>query len=172
MARWRLTEPHYLNVPGTEWEYKETDQKTGKQARKVFPVPLLLNPEDPADHNYKAEGVIIVCYADRGMPSDIVFEGPPTPAMEPLDGEARAISAKHASAWVHPIESLQGQGFSQSILADLERQVDEVRKTQLSAATPGVTKAEFDDLKAQMAELMRINTALQTQLSDRPTRRI
>jgi hypothetical protein len=41
MARFRLKDKHYLHVlPGTEWEQKELDQVTGKQARKVYLVPL------------------------------------------------------------------------------------------------------------------------------------
>lgn len=160
MARWKLTEGHYLNVPGTEWEYKETDQKTGRQGRKIFPVPMHLNPEDPGDWNYKEEGVIIVCYADKGMPGDIVFEGPPTPAMEPLDDEARAISAEYGKNWKHPIESLPN-GFSQSILTDLEGQIDDAVRKQVSS--PVVTKSEFDQLKAQLAELMEQNAKLQAQ---------
>lgn len=110
MARWKLTEAHYLNVPGTQWEHKETDRSTGKQARKVFDVPLYLDPEQPADCNYFDDGVgeIIVCYEGKGQPRDIVFEGPPTKAMTPLDAEAEAITAPWREKWLgsDPIESL------------------------------------------------------------------
>src|SRR6266705_1767114 len=105
MARWRLRTGHYLNVPGTEWEYKETDRTTGKTGRKVFAVPMLLDPNDPADHNYPGE-IIVASAEDRAFPRDIIFLGDPTPDMEPIDDEAEAISEALASKWVHPIESL------------------------------------------------------------------
>jgi len=107
MARWRLTSAHYLNVPGTEWEYKETDLNSGRQARRIFPVPMYLNPDWQQDHNYPGE---IIVKQGKGEPRDIIFEGPPTPDMEPLDEEAEAISAKHRPSWIHPIETLDAQG--------------------------------------------------------------
>jgi hypothetical protein len=111
MARWRLINPHYLHVPGTEWEYKETDRSSGKQGRKIFAVPLYLDPRDNADHNYPGE--IIVCDKESPVyPKDILFQsarglrGEPTPEMEPLDDEAVQISRALEHKWVHPIESL------------------------------------------------------------------
>ena len=96
MARWKLIEAHYLNVPGTTWEAKEVDRSTGRQVKKVFNVPLYLDPKDEADWNYRREqdpdlqdGGIIVCLAGKGRPRDIVFEGDPTPCMIPLDDEGR-----------------------------------------------------------------------------------
>src|SRR5712664_1979266 len=75
MARWRLITGHYLNVlidgSPAEWEYKETDRNTGKQARRIFPVPVLLDPNDPADHNHPGE--IIVCHEGAGDRRDIIF---------------------------------------------------------------------------------------------------
>lgn len=51
MARWRLTDKHDLNIPRTEWEYKEIGQ-TGKQKRIGRPVPTYLDPNDPADFTH------------------------------------------------------------------------------------------------------------------------
>ena len=39
MARWRLTDAHYLAVEGTEWEYKEQNRETGRQAPKGLRGP-------------------------------------------------------------------------------------------------------------------------------------
>lgn len=156
MARWRLMQPHYLNVPGTEWEYKETTS-TGKQGRKMFQVPTYLNPNDGSDHNYPGE--IIVCYAGKGHPKDIEFVGPPTPDMEPLDDEAQAINAELAPSWTHPIDALPGNGYSQSILRDFERQMA-AAETRPNVSTSGVSQEKFDELQAQVKALMEQNAAL------------
>lgn len=119
MARWRLLNAHYLKVPGNEWEYKETDRSNGRQIRRAFDVPQFLNPYDPQDWNYKSspdEGEIIVTnQEDSDYTKDYVFLGDPTPDMEPIDDEAKAISASFANQWKHPIESLSGN-YSQSLI--------------------------------------------------------
>ena len=108
MARWRLTKEHYINAHRvgrqTEWERVETDRITGEEARIRYKVPLYCEIDT------------IVCYegseqrGDNGRLGPIIFEGPPTPEMEPLDDEAKQFSESYAKQWVHPIESLPGQG--------------------------------------------------------------
>jgi hypothetical protein len=162
MARWRLTEDHYINASygeeAIEWEYKEIDRITGRERRKRFPVPLFCNVDQ------------IICRPgserrdDNGRVGPIVFEGPPTPGMEPLDDEAREICAQYSAAWKHPIDSLPGQGLSASLLSNLERQLDALAR---NPATPvvasGVSKEEFEQLKEQMAQLMAQNAELQAE---------
>lgn len=160
MARWRLTEPHYLNVPvlpdGTkiEWEHKETAKETGRTKRTLYAVPMLLDPKDPADHNYPGE--IIVALEEGALRGDIIFVGPPTPGMEPLDEEAEAISASHRKRWEHPIESLAPNGaMSEAESAFMERMMSAFGKIAnvTSAVNATVPKAEYDELKERLAKL-------------------
>lgn len=157
MARWRLAAPHYLSVPGTKWEYQETDRTTGRPTRTQFAVPTLLDPSQASDWNYKYnqdEGEIIVCLDGKGEPKDIVFVGEPTPDMVPLDDEAKAISAKMALKWKHPIETLTGP-FADRLLDDLQKQVAEVR------STPSSTKIEgMEELLAAIVQMTKQNQAL------------
>ena len=151
MARWKLKSAHYLNVPGTEWEQKETDQATGRQGRKVFQVPRLLNPEDGGDCNYPGE--IIVCYENKGDPRDIVFIGPPTPEMEPIDAEAKAISKDEEPKWKLPPEMINGEvNYSQSLITNFEKQMAEVANKQNQA----VPRSEIDLLKKQVEDLQKL----------------
>src|ERR1700744_2889293 len=116
MARWRLKGKHYLNIEGVDWEYKETLQN-GKQKRMTLKVPMYLDPEDGSEHNYPGE--IIVAYGDmKHQKLDLIFTGPPTPDMEPIDDEAEEISASHSSNWIHPIDSLEGT-YADAINDDL-----------------------------------------------------
>ena len=155
MARWRLAAPHYLNVEGTSWEYKEVDRTSGRQKRTVFPVPLHLDPDNPSDWNIvrgKDDGEIIV--ADRETaenPKDIVFVGKPTPDMVPLDDEAKAISASMAHEWKHPIESLTGT-YADEMMKDLSTQVEEVRAKGASTQIEGMT-----ELLTAMTAMMKQN---------------
>jgi hypothetical protein len=170
MARWRLKDKHYLAVPGTEWEYKETDSSSGRQGRKIFEVPLLLDPANPSDHNYPGEIVV----ANKPGNRDIVFRGPPTPDMEPLDEDAEKITAKFSKHWIHPIESLPGT-YSESILSDLQRQMDGLAQkvgTPSTLSMHGVSQEDFARLQKQVQELMEKNAELQARDLEKPSRRI
>lgn len=173
MARWRLLNPHYLKVPGTEWEYTEVSRETGKQARVRYPVGLLLNPNDSADHNFPGEIIVAHARADGSKyhRNDIVFEGPPTPDMEPVDEEAEKISEEWRAKWAHPIDSLPGYGdYSQSLLTQFDKEL-----TEAIRRVGGVPKGEnvsvkaedFEDLKKQVATLTKQNALLLGKLTQR-----
>lgn len=168
MARWRLNAAHYLNVPGTEWEYTEISRTSNKQARVRYPVCLFLDPKDGADHNYPGE-IIVAHTADRAFRNDIIFTGPPTPDMEPLDDEAQAITDATAKNWIHPIESLPGQGdYSQSLLRVFEMQMKALAEGKSISPAPNQTVApsEFETLKKQVADLMDANAQLSLKLTE------
>lgn len=180
MARWKLTDAHYLAVPGTEWEYKETNRETGRQARKVYEVPIYLNPKDQADWNYpRDEAIIVANKFDPAYPRDIVFHGTPTPDMEPLDDEATAISDAERSKWIHPIEALN-MTYSESRLSEFERAIAEHTAKSMAAAPSlppnlslsGIDPAAFEKMQQQLATLMEHNAKLEKALSEKPARRI
>lgn len=168
MARWRLLNAHYLNVPDNEWEYKETNRDTGRQVRKVFPVPRLLDTNDQSDYNYPGE-IIVTDGKSHTERKDIIFFGPPTPDMEPLDDEAQAISDAERHKWIHPIESLPGQGYGETLLADLQRQLSAAAALQPTPAVSvkGVDPADFAKLQEQVAALLAQNLELKAQVPER-----
>ncbi len=160
MARWRLTDKHYLNIEGTKWEYTENSRTTGKPVRKVFNVPMYLNPEDPADWNWKHDkdsGEIIVCYAGKGLEKDYVFVGEPQPTIDmlPLDAEAAAISAK-----------INTNQFAQNTLAEggmtgaLLEALGEKLAEATTAATQNNGNANMDKLLETMNAMMQQNATL------------
>lgn len=170
MARWRLTAAHYLNVEGVEWDYVERDQKTNRQRRVHFKVPLHLDPNDPSDHNDKANEWIIVSDGNNPQPRDIIFIGPPTPDMEPMDAEAEAITAQHRVTWdaTHPINSLASNsgGYSQSLLEKFQGEF-EAKLKQSGGTYPtnspyakGIDPSAFEALQTQVAELAKQNSQL------------
>jgi len=169
MARWRLTDGHYLNVPGTEWEYKETDRETQRQVRKVYEIPLYLHPRERSDWNYPQDEAIIVSNRfDKAHPRDYVFVGPPTPDMEPLDEEAEKISQSYrdSGAWTHPIDALN-MTYSQSMLSEFEKQLA-AKMVEITRPTPnmslgGVSPEDFNRLQQQVAQLMEQNAKLQAE---------
>lgn len=172
MARWRLTTQHYLNVPGTKWEYEETNRDTGKRFRKQFDVPTLISPDDPEyqDRN----GDVIVAYEATAQRGDVIFTGPPTPDMEPIDEEASTLTAQWLPNWQHPIESLPAQGgeFTQSLLSSLERQLGEAMKNftppTINTSVAGIDPTEFKAMQDQLAQLMARNAELEAA----PARRV
>jgi len=172
MARWRLLEAHYLNVPGTEWEYKESDRETGRQARRVFAVPLYLNPDIVTDQNDKENGWVVVSHKfDKAHPKDYVFTGPPTPNMEPIDDEAERISQGYIDRgeWKHPIESLN-MTYSQSVLSEFEQKLASMLSGRVdmtpppNVSTAGVSQKQFDELQNTVKQLLEQNASLQNQV--------
>lgn len=152
MARWKLACPHYINSPGTEWEYNET--KNGKVNRKRFVVPRYFNTSDPGDWNNKwgskddEEGEIIVCHAGKGAERDFIFTGDPTPDMIPLDDEAKAISKSFEGRWSYRPETAEND-FSQSLVDKFESAMAEVQTKPVEV--PGMS-----DLVANLAALTQV----------------
>jgi len=178
MARWYLREAHYLNVPGIEWEYKESDRETGRQARRVYPVPLYLDPKDEKDWTDRENGWIVVSHKyDKAHHKDVVFVGPPTPNMEPIDDEAHQITQGYIDrgAWIHPIDSLN-MTYSQSVLSEFEQKLATALANlgrPIEMATPnvsvsGVSQKQFDELQTMVKQLAEQNASLQAQLLEKP----
>ncbi len=175
MARWRLQTSHYINVDqlpdGTkiEWEHKETARETGRMVRKLYPVPMLLDPRDPADHNYPGE-IVVANASSRQYPNDIIFHGDPTQEMEPLDDEAEAIMAPLREKWAHPIDSLPASGgmspaeqtFMQTMMADFAKQVG----AAMPKANSAVPNEEVAELKERLAKLEAMILAQNKPASD------
>jgi hypothetical protein len=166
MARWKLDSAHYLNVPGTQWEQKETARGTGKQIRKTYPVPLYLDPRDPADWNYQPsgdeEGRIIVCHEGMGAARDIVFVGSPTPEMTPIDDEARTISASFT--WANPINEFDaGMTYSEKMLIELQTKV----AGAISTIAPPTIDPALAETLAVMSRVMEQNNQLLASLVTR-----
>lgn len=176
MARWRLTAKHYLNATqdgeASQWVREETNRDTGRTKRQSFNVPLYLDPDDPTMQTPRGSGEIIVAWAGKGYRHDIVFVGQPTAEMEPLDDEAEAITEAERHNWIHPIESLPGQGFEQNLLAMLRKQLEDAMNYRPIATTQpivvqGVDIEEFRKMQEQLAELMAQNLELQAKVVKR-----
>lgn len=144
MARWELATDHYLKVPDCEWEYSETDQETGRTARKRYQIP-----------EYLEKGAI-VCWAGKGERRDHTFIGDPTPDMIPLDDEASEVSTSFESRWAYKPDGAEISS-SQSIvnhIADvMTRPVEIPGLTDLVTAMSAQTKsneAMVDALKIKV----------------------
>ncbi len=171
MARWSLRNPHYLNIPGNEWMQEETDRETGRRNRKIYPVPQLLDPNNPQDQNYRELGQIIVCYEGKGEKRDIIFVGDPTPEMEPMDEEAEQISASYRQRWEHPIDTLPANGgMNEAESAFMKHMMDSFAKSAQPQNT-SVPQADFDALKKQVEELIAQNAELKAQKAPESTAR-
>jgi len=157
-ARWRLTNPHYLNVEtlpdGTdvEWESKETSRENGRTIRKTFKVPMLLTPSEPGDCNYPGE-IIVANAHSTAYPQDYVFFGAPTPEMEPLNDAAQAISDSMRAKWDNPIESLPANGGMNTQEQAFFESMMKAFATQANIPNTSVPKEEYDALKERLAKL-------------------
>jgi polyhydroxyalkanoate synthesis regulator phasin len=158
--RWSLRNAHYLNVEqltdGTrvEWEHKETARETGRTVRKLFPVPMLLDPKEPADCNYPGE--VIVTQRTEGahlLRDDYVFKGEPTPEMEPLNAEAQVISDSLQAKWQHPIDTLPANGGMNEREQAFFENMMKAFTGAASAQNQVVPREQYDELKERLAKL-------------------
>lgn len=165
MARWRVTAKHYINArqfgEPTQWVREETNRDTGRAFRRTFSVPLYIDPEDPICIN-KNVGYCVVATEGTEMPGDIILDGPPTPDMEPLDDEARTITAAESKKWKDPINSLPiqiGEDFGQQLLAMLTSQLNTAGQAS-NTSVKGAGSSELAELKAMIAEQQKQIMAL------------
>ncbi len=155
MARWKLATAHYLNSPGTEWEYNEVNRTTGRPERRKFAVPRYLDPRDPTDWNNRwgsssnEDGEIIVCMEGKGESRDYIFYGDPTPDMIPIDDEATAISASFAELWKYKPDDLPGD-YSQSL-------IDKFQEDMAEVSTKPVQVEGLNELVAAIGTLVKQN---------------
>lgn len=178
MARWKLTESHYLAVPETSWEYSEIDRRTGRPKRTKFPVPLFLDPKsiddlrsygqnNPENPSVDPEDWIMVVTNVKHPQNakDIYFEGTPTPGMFPLDDEAKAITEKHSSGMWSPTKGLnpeaQNESFTSQLVAGLIDKMTEA-KAAAEGAAPAQGMQQFMDT---MAAMMKQQTDIITMLA-------
>jgi hypothetical protein len=167
--RWQLTEPHYLNVPGNKWELEIKNRQNGRSERKQFPVPLHLDPNIESDWNYVdklgnnvIDGKIIVCWEGRGEDKDIIFSGPPTPGMLPLDDEARAESAKFSWTPTQGLDDIsQSNAFSQQLLIKF---TEELKGVSQAPQIEGMS-----EFMKTMAAMMQTQTEILAALVGRQT---
>src|SRR6516164_8837593 len=168
MARWRLTEPHYLYTdPDTVWERLEVDTTTGRQVRKQYVVPAYYHHEIEADWTDKAEKGVFVCDGHNPGRGDIIFKGDPTPGMIAIDDEAKAISAKFRGRWNIPDNIKWGDGQYSSALAD--HFVQEQDKMNMQAVQTNRNLEEY--MKAQglqQAQVIKILEMLANKATGEP----
>lgn len=168
MARWRLIEPHYLKVKGITWEYQETDRATGRQVRKSFPVPQYFHPDTEVDwteRNGRDMGWVVVTDGKNAKPTDIVFEGEPTPGMEALDDEAKAISARYSDKWQQPNRefSIEERGYADRMM---DKFIQEQGKVNLVLAESREAPGMGDFMKA-MTDMMQQNQKIMMMLAEK-----
>src|SRR5215471_7771609 len=162
MARWRLTAKHYINATRygepTQWVREETSRETGRTNRKTYNVPMYLDPDSPADCNYPGE--IIVATQRGSLREDIVVADNfiPTRDMEPLDDEAREISAKYRSgADPMGIEAFPNQGGETYGKKRPQRRPEQRKSARRGAPVANPPNEGRKRIKENLARLMKGN---------------
>lgn len=142
MARWKLREAHYIHGirdgQQTEWVYKEINRANGREIAKKYQVPIHLDPKIEIDWTHREspyeDGYIVVAIAGTHDRKDIIIEEKSvTPGMEPLDDEAREISAR-VLAHIKPIEGGSPDAtYSENLLDKFIQQLAEASSTAVQA---------------------------------------
>jgi hypothetical protein len=168
MARWKLSEPHYIDalppdLDAVEWEYRETDRQTGRERRVRYKVPMY------------CERDVILSRPGTAQNGDYIYHGDPTPAMTPIDDEARTITDEASKTWPKVVDNfVVGQNFSEALFDMLQKQFS----AAASGAKPepviasGVSRAEFDALQKQLEQLMVQNSELAEKASKPSIRKL
>lgn len=107
-------------------------------------------------------GKVIVSDGVNPGANDIIFVGDPTPNMLPLDDHAREVSASFADRWKAPNEN-SNRTHSQSLLDDLERQMQLIERKQQQAQQAPM--AGMDQLLTAITQMMQQNQQIMLQLA-------
>lgn len=170
MARWRLTEPHYLRVEGTKWEYTEIDRVTGRPKRTQFDVPQHIDPNSPDDLKVYGQPdgqdtIVIVSDGDNAQPKDVIFQGDPTPGMFPLDDAARAISARFEWQPTQGLDDIsQNESFQNKLLSGFIDKMTEMKS--------GSGSAGFEQLMSSIMAMMEKQTEILAKLAQPERRKV
>lgn len=180
MARWKLMAKHYLAIKEIDGEapvyiHTEQDTRTGRNKRKIYNVPMLLDPEDPscwtetvfARNGAPVEGTIVVSDGKNAQPRDLIMcDGvPPTTDMMPLDDEAEEISRKINAARSIPFDAAPGQ-TGEELIRLFTQQMNQLQQAIVAPAAQslkGVSEDAFQKLQEQVAALMAKNAELEAQ---------
>jgi hypothetical protein len=163
MARWKLREAHYIHGvrdgSRAEWVYKEINRANGREIQKKFPVPMHLDPKIEIDWTHRDspydDGYIVVALEGSTDTHDIIIDRKSvTPGMEPMDDEAKQISAELAKSY-QPVEGREDATYSERLLDKFIEQLAEAHSTAATANT-GNVQGLGDVLKA-MTEMMAQN---------------
>lgn len=176
MARWRLREAHYIHGvrDGTraEWVYKEINRANGREIQRKFPVPMHLDPKIEVDWTHRDhphdDGYIVVALEGTTDTHDIIIERKTvTPGMEPLDDEARAITAQ-VMAGVVPIEGGNPDAtYSENLLDKFIRQLADTTSTAGQAQAQQV-QGLGEVLRAMTSMMEQNQQILQALVTQRP----
>jgi hypothetical protein len=105
--------------------------------------------------SFVEEGEIVVCWKDKGDPRDIVFFGDPTPDMEPLDDEAKEVSATFEEAWKRAPDDIQFDDYSQSLLYRIQAESAEAAAKPVQIEGLPELVAAMAAQQAQTQELLK-----------------
>jgi hypothetical protein len=168
MARWKLLEGHYIHAKrdgqATEWEYKEVNRANGREIRKKFQVPLHLDPKIETDWTHRPDGpwndgIIVVALEGTTDPHDIIIaEKDVTPGMEPLDDEARKITAQASKRWIK-VDGDENATYSERLL---DKFIQQLADTQATATQAPPTQGLDKVLEAMTAMMEQNQKILQT----------
>ncbi len=176
MARWKLTEAHYLMIDGIKWEYSEVDRVTGRPKRTQFPVPLHLDPNIESDWTHKHDAwsgdIIISDGIGTSDPKDHIYHGPVTPGMLPLDDEAKAITAEAAKDKWTPTAGLstedQNQSYTNKLLSGFIDQMTDLKASVVSAPAAAGMGEFMTAMQQMMAKQTEILAALAAKDAPKP----
>jgi len=164
--QWRLRTAHYLNVPNTEYIHTEVSRDTGRQNRKSFQVPRLIDPTDPNDCNRDGDCIVynLVEGATKMPRFAIQFIGDPTPEMEPLNDEAQALSDNFKEKWAKRFTSFElagevGEEYFQNLTRAIEKAIDKGGGRVTEPNQPVVSLEQFNALQTQLTKLQAQITA-------------
>jgi hypothetical protein len=166
---WRLRDHHYLNVPNTFYIKREVDGETQEMIEHKYPVPRLLRLDDPKACN-AGDGVVLVSTDSQAKMINArmwIFDGEPTPDMEPQNDAAEAISAQFRPRWLKPFEELHATGGGSGNFAkDLENALARVLDSAAAGkSTPTSSEGILAEINAQMKQLMEQNAALSAKVA-------
>jgi len=137
------------------WTHKTGERHISQGGNAFTDGEILVKWAKGYTYKRDADGFTFTCKVDDGDRKTLVFEGPPTPGMEPLDDEAKEVMKSFR--WDDPVKDKYfGMSYAERLIMDKVTNEDASVNAKLIEALEAMTRTLHGMNGSKPSELRRL----------------